>query len=194
MRMKEWPAGNRGRDPVPASPGAGGLPLPKLRFRDGVHRRRARGAGALALALLVSGAAMPAVAQMAPPPDFLVTVPSAYGFDETLALLRQAVEGENLMLVTEINPRQMLRMVGVRSKGMRQLLFFHPRYMKRIFEANRNGGIEPPLKILVMERPDGSVAVRYHDPVHMFAPYQGLDEVAAEFRGILERVVGRVQR
>jgi uncharacterized protein (DUF302 family) len=132
--------------------------------------------------------------QMTPPPDFLVTVSSSRGFDETLSLLKQAIEGENLMVIQEINPQQMLRLVGMRVGGMRQILFFHPRYMQQIFEANRNGGIEPPLKILVMERPDGSVAVRYHDPVHMYAPYQGLDGIAAEFKDIFERVVAKVQR
>ncbi len=140
------------------------------------------------------GAVLPARGQeMTAPPEFLVTQRSAYDFDQTLSRIKQAIEGENLMVIQEINPQQMLRLVGMRTGGMRQILFFHPRYMKRIFEANRNGGIEPPLKILVMERPDGSVAVRYHDPVHMYAPYQGLDGIAAEFKDILERVVAKVR-
>ena len=143
--------------------------------------------------LLVMALPAAATAQMTPPPDFLVTAPSSRGFDETISLLKQAVEGENLMVIQEIDPQQMLRLVGMRVDGMRQILFFHPRYMKQIFEANRNGGIEPPLKILVMERPDGSVAVRYHDPVHMFAPYQGLDGIATEFKGVFERVVATVR-
>ena len=125
-------------------------------------------------------------------PDFLVTVPSAHDFDETLSLLRQAIEAENLMVVHEINPQQMMRMVGVRTRGMRQILFFHPRYMKRVLETNRNGGIEPPLKILVMERPAGRVMVRFHDPVHQFAPYDGLAEVAGELKAVIERVVTAV--
>ena len=64
------------------------------------------------------------------------------------------------MVVTEINPQQMLRMVGMRVRGMRQILFFHLRYMQRILETNRNGGIEAPLKLIVMERPDGSAERR----------------------------------
>jgi len=128
-----------------------------------------------------------------PPPDFLVTVRSGLDFDATLANLRQAIESENLMVVQEINPQQMLRLMGMRVDGMRQILFFHPRFMKQIIETNRNGGIEPPLKLLVGERPDGSVMVRYHDPVHQFAPYDGLEDLASEFRGIFERVVASVK-
>jgi uncharacterized protein (DUF302 family) len=131
-------------------------------------------------------------AQAMQAPDFLVTRPSAYGFDETISLLKQAIEAENLMVVHEINPQQMMRMVGVRTGGMRQILFFHPRYMKRILEANRAGGIEAPMKILAMERPDGRVMVRFHDPVHQFAPYDGLEEVAGELKAVIERVVAAV--
>ena len=80
---------------------------------------------AIATLFLTMAGFQGAAAQMAPP-DFIVTVPSSHDFDETVALLKQAVEGENLMVVDEINPQQMLRMVGVRTDGMRQILFFHP--------------------------------------------------------------------
>ncbi|MFQ5679932.1 MAG: DUF302 domain-containing protein [Gemmatimonadota bacterium] len=141
-----------------------------------------------ALTVSTSGLA----AQQAPPPDFLITSRSSHGFNQTLATLRQAIEGENLMVVHEINPQQMLRMVGMRVDGIRQILFFHPRFMQRIIAANPNGGIEPPLKLVVMERPDGTVMVRYHDPVHQFAPYAGLEGVAEELAAIVDRVVGSV--
>ena len=136
----------------------------------------------------------PVSGQMTPPPDFLVTTPSAYEFDETLQRLQQAIEGQNLMVIQEINAQQMLRMVGVQVGGMRQILFFHPRYMKAILEANRNGGIEPPLKVLVMETPDGRVMVRYHDPRHQFEPYDGLAEVADELHGLVVNIVGSIKQ
>ncbi len=146
--------------------------------------------GLFALAMARAPAAL---GQGAPPPDFIVTVPSAYGFDETLDRLRHAIEAENLMVVHEINPQQMLRMVGVRTRGMRQILFFHPRYMKRIFETNRNAAIEPPLKLVVMERPDGGAMVRYVDPAYTFGRYNGLDELGRELKGVVEKIVAAVK-
>ncbi|MEQ9569570.1 MAG: DUF302 domain-containing protein [Longimicrobiales bacterium] len=134
-----------------------------------------------------------ASAQMSEPPSFLVTSPSSHDFDQTIALIKQAIEGENLMVLHEINPQQMLRMVGVRTDGMRQILFFHPRFMKQIVETNRNAGIVPPLKILVMERPDGTVMVRYHDPVHLFQPYDGLEGVASELNTVVQRIAASVR-
>ncbi len=131
--------------------------------------------------------------QMSAPPDFLVTTPSAHGFDDTVEYLKAAIEKENLMVVHEINAQQMLRMVGLRTGGMKQILFFHPRYMKQIVEANPNGTIEPPLKIAVMERPDGKVMVRYVNPSYQFGRYENLDEIGKELKQLVERIVTSVQ-
>jgi len=150
--------------------------------------------------LLLSGALFFVTGQvgqaqdMTAPPDFLVTARSSHDFNTTLSMLRDAIEGENLMVVNEVNPQQMLRMVGVRTGGMRQLFFFHPRFMKDIIEANRNGGIEPPLKLLVMETPNGNVLVRYEDPVHQFAAYAGLDDIAAELSALVAGIVASVSQ
>lgn len=146
-----------------------------------------------AVSLLVAVGAPVAAQQGPPPPEFLTTVQSSRSFDATVDVLSQAIEGENLMLVHEINAQQMLRMVGVRTGGMKQILYFHPRFMQQIIETNRNGGIVPPLKILVMERPDGGVMVRYHDPVALFSEYQGLGGVAQELKGLTERIVATVR-
>ena len=151
-------------------------------------------ASTIVLALGLVTAAPGAGAAQHAPPDYLVTVRSSYDFQETVNRLKQAMEAENLMVIHEINPQQMLRMVGVRTGGMRQILFFHPRYMKRIFETNRNAGIEPPLKVLVMEAPNGNVMVRYEDPVRQFADYQGLDSLALELRELVERITASVSR
>ncbi len=170
--------------------------LTDMRFIDMYKHNRFAGIGRLigfaALTLSLTTAAR--AQDTPPPPDFLITVPSAHDFDETVTLLKQAIEGENLMVVNEVNPQQMLRMVGMRVGGMRQIFFFHPRYMKQIIETNRNAGIEPPLKVLVMETPNGQVMVRYEDPRHQFDAYPGLEEIAAELSGVLEKVVAAVSR
>lgn len=132
--------------------------------------------------------------RMVKPPDFHVMVMSKYGFDDTVAMLKGAIEQENLMLVHEIDAQRMLRMVSVRTKGMKQLLFFHPRYMKRIREANPHGTIEPPLKIAVMERPDGKVMVRYMKPSIQFGRYDGLGEIGGELESVIVKVLNSVTK
>ncbi len=148
------------------------------------------------LILLGCGVCIGATAQaqgMKKAPDFLVTVPSVYGFDDTVDLLKGAVEGENLMVIYEIDAQRMLRMVEMQTKGMKQILFFHPRYMKRIIETNPNAAIVPPLKIAVMETPNGKVMVRYPRPTYLFAPFDGLGDVAQELEDLVAKIVDNVK-
>jgi uncharacterized protein (DUF302 family) len=101
---------------------------------------------------------------------------------------------ENLMVVHEVNPQQMLRMVGMRTGGMRQIMFFHPRYMKQILESNPNGTIEAPLKLVVMEAQDGRVMIRYIDPTYLFGRYEGLEDTGRELKGVVEKITASVRQ
>jgi len=147
------------------------------------------------LMLLVASGIQTASAQMKgpKPPSFLVTTASKYDFADTVDLLKGTIEEQNLMVIKEIDAQQMLRMVDVKTGGMKQILFFHPRYMKKIIAANRNAGIVPPLKVIVMERPDGKVMVRYVQPVHLFEGYDGLAEISSELQGVMETVVASIK-
>ena len=156
-------------------------------------------AAGVALAVSSTGlAGAEALAQgkmgMAKAPDFHVMAMSKYGFDDTVAMLKGAIEQQNLMLVHEIDAQRMLRMVNVRTKGMKQILFFHPRYMKRIRETNPHGTVEPPLKIAVMERPDGKVMVRYMKPSYLFGRYDGLSEIGEELDSVVAKIVDTATR
>ncbi len=50
------------------------------------------------------------------------------------------------------------------------------------------GSIEPPLKIAVMERPDGKVMVKYIKPSYLLDKYEGLGEISLE----LDKVVADI--
>lgn len=127
-------------------------------------------------------------------PDFHVMGMSKYGFDDTVQILKGAIEQQNLMVIHEIDAQKMLRMVGEQTKGMKQILFFHPRYMKRIRDTNPHATIEPPLKIAVMERPDGKVMVRYIKPTYLLGRYDGLDEIGKELEGVTETIVAEATK
>lgn len=150
----------------------------------------------LILALLAIVAFPEANAQesMKKAPDFQIGIKSNYGFDDTVGILKSAIEAENLMVIKEINAQKMLRMVGVQTKGMKQVLFFHPRFMKRIMEINKSATIEPPLKIAVMEMPNGKTMVRYVKPSYIFDRYEGLQEIGQEFDALVEKIVGNISK
>jgi uncharacterized protein (DUF302 family) len=148
-------------------------------------------ATALVLSLLQTNALAQPSSGMSKPakPDFQVVVMSKYGFDDTVDILKGSMEQNNLMVVHELNAQKMLRMVNVRTKGMKQIMFFHPRFMKIIREINPHAIIEPPLKIAVMERPDGKVMIRYIKPTYLFGRYENLDDVGKELESLVMKIV-----
>lgn len=125
-------------------------------------------------------------------PESQVMVPSAYDFSDTVELLTAAIEEQNMMVLKTIDAQKMLKMVNKQVGGMKQLLFFHPRYMKRIIEINPQGTIEPPFKIAVMERSDGKVMVKYIKPSSLLGKYAGLAELGVELDGIVEQIATSV--
>ena len=151
----------------------------------------------MAVAILISTNFNSARAQdkkMMKAPEFHVLTKSIYDFSDTVELLKASIEAQNLMIINEVDPQKMLRLVGVKTDGMRQIFFFHPRYMKQIFETNKQASIEPPLKFVVMEMSNGKVMVRYIRPSHKFDPYMGLHELAAELDEILAEVAMSVTK
>ena len=134
----------------------------------------------LIMIMAVSGNLSAQQKKMMQAPEFHVLTKSKYDFSDTVELLKVSIEEQNLMVINEIDPQKMLRLVGVQTKGMRQIFFFHPRYMKQIYETNKQASIEPPLKFVVMEMPNGKVMVHYIRSSYKLSPYMGLNELAIE--------------
>ena len=126
-------------------------------------------------------------------PEGRVMLPSKYDFNQTVSRVKQAIGEQNLMVVAEADHQAMLSMVGVQSKGMLLIEFFHPRYGKVIFEKNRAAGIEAPLRIVVMEGDMGTM-VSYNKPSHTFGKYKGLEELGRELDGVVEKIVASVAK
>ena len=136
----------------------------------------------------------PGTAQKMKLPASQVMTASTYDFNDTVEILTVAIEEENMMVLKEIDAQKMLKMVNKKVGGMKQLLFFHPRYMKQIIETNRMGAIEPPLKVAIMERPDGKVMVKYIKPSYLLGEYPGLEALGAELDVVVQRITSSVKK
>lgn len=117
---------------------------------------------------------------------------SKYSYSETLDLLKGAIEEQNLMVIADIDGQKMMRMAGKQTKGMRQIFYFHPKYMRRVIEANQAASIQIPLKLLVMEKPDNTVVVRFLKPSTVLNEYAGEEEIAKELDGLLENILNEI--
>ena len=112
-------------------------------------------------------------------PDEHIVVLSPFAFGETLDVLRGRIIGADMMVLHEIDTQAIIARAGVESLGLRQLLYFHPRYMKRVLEGNPAAVIEAPLKFVVRETP-GAVLVHGISPRFLFGRYAGLEALGDE--------------
>jgi uncharacterized protein (DUF302 family) len=103
-------------------------------------------------------------------------------FEKVVAKLRKGIEAAGLWILHEIDPQAVLRRGRHVIGAGRQILFFHPDLMIRLLAADHAALLEVPLKFAVLELADGSVSVRWLDPVVAFGRYRttSLDKLAAE--------------
>ena len=129
--------------------------------------------------------------EVSPPPGEAVAI-SPVDFDATLARVKQAFKALDLWLIHEIDPQMLLARDGYPIGKARQLLFFHPRYAARLLEANPAALIEIPLKIAVLELPDGRALVRYVDIEAQLARYPAMAVLASELAEVMRRVLAHL--
>jgi uncharacterized protein (DUF302 family) len=119
---------------------------------------------------------------------------SSLPFAETVSRLKEALLAEDLWVIHEIDPQTLMQRGGYGVLPIRQLLFFHPRYLARLLELDPMALLEVPLKIIILEMPDGTVVLRYSDVAATFARYHGLEALGAELAQTLERLLAKVSR
>jgi uncharacterized protein (DUF302 family) len=112
-------------------------------------------------------------------PPFQSVVISVLDFEATVAILKQAVTEMDLWLINEVNPQMLLERGGYAIQPARQLFYFHPRYLVRLLGADPGALVEIPLKLVVLQMPDGSVTVRHNHVEGLLSRYKGLSGLAA---------------
>lgn len=125
-------------------------------------------------------------------PDRVMSM-SRYGFSETVKEIQKAIEAQGMMVVQKVDHQAMLSMVGMKTKGMLTLEFFHPKYGKILFENDHRAGIEIPLRIVVMDGDMGTMFV-YRKPSVTFAQYPNLKPLGEELDGVLEKIAQAVMK
>lgn len=150
--------------------------------------RLSRSVNVIIFAMLISQVAM---AQMKPMDGSQMAM-SKYSYSETVDILKGAIEQQNLMVIHEIDAQKMLRMAGKEVEGMSQIFYFHPKYMRMVMEANPAATIQIPLKFIVMEKPDKTVAIRYFKPSAILNQYKGEEAIATELDGLVEKILSEV--
>ncbi|MBI4169820.1 MAG: DUF302 domain-containing protein [Acidobacteria bacterium] len=116
-----------------------------------------------------------------------VMAKSKYAFDETVSKVKQAIEGQQMMVVFTADHQAMLQMVGLKTKGTLGIEFFHPRYGKVIAENDHAAGIEIPFRLMVMEGDMGTM-ISYYKPSYVLAKYPKLQALGQELDGVVKKI------
>src|SRR5689334_25448664 len=106
-------------------------------------------------------------------------------FEDVLSNVRANIVSNGFLLLHEINTQQIMETNGYKIPPLRQLLFFHPIYMKQILDADPLSVIEVPLKVLVREIDSEKVSVSYTNPMTNFTGYSLNNTLAEE---LLEKI------
>jgi uncharacterized protein (DUF302 family) len=124
-----------------------------------------------------------------------VSVASRHDFAATLVRLQDAVASNGLGVVTKANAQNGARSLGVNIPGNQVWGIFGPRFAVRMLGANVEAGIEAPVRLYIVESPEGKVSVSYVKPSVVFAPYgnKALDAMARELDSLFERIVAAVR-
>ncbi|MEM9221524.1 MAG: DUF302 domain-containing protein [Pseudomonadota bacterium] len=124
-------------------------------------------AAALTLAPLTGAVADSVVTQH----DGWRVIDTDKSYDALLADLKGAIKANKMGLVTEAGPTEVAKKRGETIPGNRVLGIFRNDFAVTIIRAAPSAMIEPPVRIMVMEEPDGTASLSYKLPSVVFAPY-----------------------
>jgi uncharacterized protein (DUF302 family) len=104
------------------------------------------------------------------------------------AKLQAAIKGARLIIVGEPNYQMMQRMVGRERKPAKAYFVFRPDLGTPIFDNDPTAAMEIPLKILLFERGDGKVVIRYKKPSSVLADYKGLESLGKQLDDLVAQL------
>ena len=122
--------------------------------------------------------------------EFQLEMISTRAFPEVVDALRQAIDRAGMKVLQEIDPQGALRSIDQVIGGARLLFFFHPQLLARLLSIDYSAIVEAPLKLAVLEMPDGTVSIRAADPAVALGRYG--NPALAGFGQELSAACGRI--
>ena len=114
-------------------------------------------------------------------------------FQDVLDGARRAIIDVGFLIIHEIDTTAIMRKAGFEITETRQLLFFHPSYMKTIFENDPQLVILAPLKIVVQQSVNGETLVTYTSPLKLFQGYARLQKLQAALENEVNTIIERLK-
>ncbi|SDQ74646.1 DUF302 domain-containing protein [Flagellimonas zhangzhouensis] len=113
------------------------------------------------------------------------TLPVPFG--QLYGALKKRIVDHDFLLLHEIDTQAIVAKHGVRIAPLRQLLFFHPKYIAEIMANDPLAINDIPLKLVLHQLDDTTTQLSFKNPVQSLQDYGLKPEMAAE---LLKRVQG----
>jgi uncharacterized protein (DUF302 family) len=95
--------------------------------------------------------------------DGVVSVRSAYGFDETIKRLKADIVDKKIMLFDVIDQAKLASAAGIRLLPSTLIVFGNPPLGVQFLSSNPASGLDWPVRLLVTENAQGQVLAMYTD-------------------------------
>lgn len=148
----------------------------------------------LAIAVLATpAAALAADETVVKPLNGMKVFPTSKPYATLLEDLRTAVADNKMGLVTQAGPTELAKSRGETIPGNMVVGVFRNDFAVSIIRAVPAAMIEPPIRFMVMEEPDGTGTLSYIAPSERFAPYADeggavLAEASLQLDAIFEQI------
>jgi len=106
-------------------------------------------------------------------------------FEELYSSIRENVVSNGFLVLHEINTQKIVSEFGIKIRPLKQILFFHPKYIEKITNQDILAINEIPIKLVVIEKENGIVNVSFPNPLLSLSDYNLDKEIASE---LLQRV------
>jgi uncharacterized protein (DUF302 family) len=137
---------------------------------------------ATAAAFALGASCERAFADQAPataPAEGVIRVQSAYGFDDTVARIKADVAAKGIRFFDEIDQSQLGAGANIELRPSKLLIFGNPPLGVQFLTSNPLAGLDWPVRMLVVQDPDGKVWVAYSDFAFVAHRYAIADRDAA---------------
>jgi uncharacterized protein (DUF302 family) len=140
------------------------------------------------LAILFSAHAAPVLA--AGPDDGVVKVKSVFGFEETVARLKDDIAKKGIMFFSAVDQAKLGAAANITLRPSTLLMFGNPPLGIQFLTANANAGLDWPVRLLVFQDEQGAVWTAYTD-FDWIARRHGITNRDAQFK-MASEVIGSI--
>jgi uncharacterized protein (DUF302 family) len=107
-------------------------------------------------------------------------------FDEAINALKANIVANGFLILHEINTTEILSKHGIKINELRQLLFFHPNYMKDVLQIDPLLVNEVPLKFVIRSIKHNETSISISNPLQSMSDYKGTEALSTE---LLEKIM-----